>query len=185
LLVAPLLAEGASGIGALGIDIGSLIVYLVNFGVLLAVLYFFAYKRVLGMLDQRSSRIKESLEEADRVREESQQQQASMQHALDEGRQEGQRVLTEARQMAERYREDQQASARVEAEAFKESARDEIRQERDAALEQVRRQFAVLAVTAAERIISRSLDAGVHNDLIDEVLTQSDSISSSQGPSGG
>ena len=101
MLVAPLLAEGASGIGALGIDIGSLIVYLVNFGVLLAVLYFFAYKRVLGMLDQRSSRIKESLEEAGRVREESQQQQASMQHALNEGRQEGQRVLAEARQMAE------------------------------------------------------------------------------------
>ncbi|MDA1215324.1 MAG: F0F1 ATP synthase subunit B [Chloroflexi bacterium] len=184
MLLAPLLAE-ETGIGALGIDVGSLIVYLINFGVLLAVLYFFAYKRVLGMLDQRSGRIKESLEEADRVREESQQQQASMQQALNEGRQEGQRVLVEARQMAERYREDQQASARAEAEAFKESARDEIRQERDAALEQVRRQFAILAVTAAERIISRSLDADAHKDLIDEVLTQGGALSSSEGSSGG
>ena len=185
MLLAPLLAEEAGGIGALGIDAGSLIVYLINFGVLLAVLYFFAYKRILGMLDQRSSRIKESLEEADRVREESQQQQASMQQALDEGRQEGQRVLAEARQMAERYREDQQASARAEADAFKESARDEIRQERDAALEQVRRQFAVLAVTAAERIIIRSLDADAHKELIDEVLTQGDALSSPEGSSGG
>ena len=34
MLAAPLLAEEATGIGALGIDLNSLIVYLVNFAVL-------------------------------------------------------------------------------------------------------------------------------------------------------
>ena len=60
MFAAPLLAEeGASGIGALGIDPASLLVYLLNFGVLLAILYFVGYKRILGMLDQRSGRIRE------------------------------------------------------------------------------------------------------------------------------
>ena len=175
MLAAPLLAE-TGGIGALGIDLTTLLVYVVNFGVLVLLLYFFAYRRILGVLDQRSERIRGSLEEADRVRREAQEQQASMQRALDEGRQEGQRVLAEARTAAERYREQQAAQARVEAEAILDRARQEIRHERDAAIEQVRGAFAGLAVTAAERIIHRSLDADAHRDLIDEVLAESDSL---------
>jgi len=172
LLAAPLLAEEASGIGALGIDLNSLIVYLVNFAVLAIILYLFAYKKILGVLDERSNRIKESLDEADRVRLASQEQQASMQAALDQGRQEGQRVLQEAREAAERYRDDQQAQARAQAEEMLTRARSEIQAERNAAIEQVRAEFAGLAVTAAERIINRSLDADVHRDLIDEVLAE-------------
>ncbi|MCH8974198.1 MAG: F0F1 ATP synthase subunit B, partial [Chloroflexi bacterium] len=76
---------------------------------------------------------------------------------------------------AERYREQQAEQARSEAGAMLERARDEIRQERDAALEQVRAEFAGLAVTAAERIIHRSLDADAHRDLIDEVLAERES----------
>lgn len=174
MLLAPLMAE-SEGIGALGIDLNSLIVYLVNFAVLALILYFLAYKRVLGMLDARSSRIRESLEEADRVRQEAAEQQAALQRSLDEGRQEGQRVLAEAREAAGQYREQQQAQARTEADAMLERARDEIRSERDAALEQVRAEFAGLAVTAAERIINRSLDADAHRDLIDQVLAEGES----------
>lgn len=175
MLEAPLLAEEASGIGALGIDVTSLIVYLVNFTLLGVILYFLAYKRILGMLDARSARIRESLEEADRVREESREQQESMQRALDEGRQEGQRVLAEAREAAERYREQQAEQARGAAQQMLERAREEIRRERDVALEQVRSEFGLLAVTAAERIIHRTVDSDAHRDLIDEVLAESES----------
>lgn len=176
MLAAPLLAEEASGIGALGIDPQSLLVYLVNFAILAVILYFFAYKRILGVLDARSAKIKDSLEEADRVRQDAQEQQAQMQRTLDEGRQEGQRVLQEAREAAERYRDQQQTQARAQAEEMIERARAEIQSERDAALEQVRAQFAGLAVTAAERIIRRSLDENTHRDLIDEVLAEGETM---------
>tara|TARA_B100000029_G_scaffold501419_1_gene574755 strand:+ start:1636 stop:2190 length:555 start_codon:yes stop_codon:yes gene_type:complete len=169
-LAVPLLAEGASGIGALGVDLNSLIVYLINFGVLLAILYFFAYKKILGVLDQRAGRIKESLDEAERVRIESEERQAELQRAFDEGREESKRLLAESREMAERYREEQAVLAQSEAARFKESAREDIRRERDAAIEDVRQQFADLAVNAAERIIHRSLDAKTHQSLIEEVL---------------
>jgi F-type H+-transporting ATPase subunit b len=176
-LAAPRLAEEATGIGALGIDPWSLLAYLVTFGLLVALLYTLAYKRILGVLDARSGRIRDSLEEADRVRQEAQEQQESMQRTLLEGREEGQRVLAEAREAAERYREQQATQARAEAAQLVERAREEIRQERDAALEQVRSEFAALAVTAAERIIHRSLDPDAHRDLIDEVLAEGDARS--------
>ena len=174
MLAAPRLAEEVSGIGALGIDPWSLLAYLVTFGLLVVLLYTVAYKRILGMLDARAGRIRESLEEADRVRREAQEQQEAMQRTLLEGREAGQRVLAEAREAAERYREQQAAQARAEAVQLIERAREDIRQERDAALEQVRSEFAGLAVNAAERIIHRSLDPDVHRDLIDEVLAEGD-----------
>ncbi|MEX2598812.1 MAG: F0F1 ATP synthase subunit B [Dehalococcoidia bacterium] len=168
MLPAPLLPQ--EGIAALGIDWVSLLVYAVNFALLVLILRVFVYKRVLGMLDSRSERIRESLDQADRVRKEAEDQQATLQRSLDEGRQEGQRLLAEARQAAERYREEQQVRARAEAGEMIERAREDIQRERDAAVEKVRAEFATLAVTAAERIIHKSLDAQTHKDLIDEVL---------------
>lgn len=172
---APLLAEeAATGIAALGIDWMSLLVYVVNFAALGAVLYFFAYKRILGMLDARASRIRESLEEAERARRLAQDEREAMERSLQEARETGQRSLQEAREAAERYREQQAEQARAEAAQLLERAREEIRQERDAAMEQVRSEFGALAVAAAERIIRRSLDADAHRDLIDEALAERD-----------
>ncbi len=54
----------------LGINLPSLIIYLVNFGILLAVLYVLAYKPLLRAIDQRSERIADSLAAADRARDE-------------------------------------------------------------------------------------------------------------------
>ncbi|MCI0795086.1 MAG: hypothetical protein J4O03_16605, partial [Chloroflexi bacterium] len=54
----------------LGINLPSLIAYLVNFGVLLGILFLFAYKPLLRVIDQRADRIRESLEAADAARRE-------------------------------------------------------------------------------------------------------------------
>ena len=51
-------------------------------------------------------------------------------------------------------------------------ARSEIVREKDAAVEEVRKEFAGLAVTAAERIVERSLDDKSHSGLIDAVLKE-------------
>lgn len=159
--------------GALGLHWPSLIVYLVNFVILLGALYMFGYKPILRMLDQRSERIRESVETVERVRQEAATQQAEMEKRLEAGRQEGQALLAQAREMAERYREEERDKARQEAEAFIARARADIQRERDEAIDQVRRHFAELAILAAERVIERSLDANAHRDIIEKVLEES------------
>ncbi|MBI2871760.1 MAG: F0F1 ATP synthase subunit B [Chloroflexi bacterium] len=162
--------------GALGFHIPSLIIYLVNFLILLVVLYLFGYKPLLRMMDQRATRIRESLEEAERVRRESEERQAEMQRRLEEARQEGQQFLQQAREMAERYRQEESERARKEAQAMVERARSEIQREREQAVEELRQEFAALAVAAAERVIQRSLNAQDHRDIIEDVLKESEEI---------
>ena len=73
----------------LGFHIPSLIIYLVNFGILLGLLYLFAYKPILRMMDQRADRIRESLEAADTARQEAARSQADTQAQLNEARPSG------------------------------------------------------------------------------------------------
>ena len=157
---------------ALGFNIPSLIVFLVNFLLVLGALYLFAFKPILRMLDQRSERIRESLEAADQARQDAADSESRIQEQLQEARREGQRLLEQAREIAEKYREDEMGKARESAEAFIARARQDIQQERDGAIDEVKTHFALLAIQAAERVIDKSLDAEAHRELIDRVLQE-------------
>ena len=156
----------------LGINLPSLIIYLVNFGILLAVLYVLAYKPLLRAIDQRSERISESLAAADRARDEAASSQAAIEEQLNEARREGQRLLDQAKEASDRFREEEMERARQEATSFVERARADIQRERDAAIAEVRVGFGDLAITAAERVIRRSLDRQAHEELIAQVLEE-------------
>ena len=160
----------------LGIHFPSLAIFLVNFLLLLALLYLFAYKPILRLMDQRADRIRESLEAADRAREDAASSQQAIQEQITEARREGQRIMDQTREAADRFRTEEMDKARQEAEAFVERARADIQRERDSALEEVRVSFGDLAITAAERVIRRSLDRQAHEELITQVLEEGESL---------
>jgi len=127
---------------------------------------------LLNALDSRVESIRESLEAADRAREEAATSRSAIEEELNEARREGQRLLDQAREAAERFREEEMQRARQSAEEFSERARADIARERDAAISEVRAAFGDLAITAAERIIRRSVDRQAHQELIDQVLAE-------------
>ena len=155
---------------ALGFHWPSLIAYLLNFTILLIVLTKFAYKPILKILDERSSNIKDSLELADKVREESAQQQAQLDDQLVEARKQGQAIIEDARSAAEKLSDQEREKSKKEAEEFLVKAKNDIERERDSAMDELRSNFGGLAVSAAEQIIQRSLDENTHKDIIDNVL---------------
>ena len=165
------------GITDLGINGPSLIAYLINFVILLGILSIFAYKPLLRVLDQRSERIRESLEAADRARGEAATSREAIEQQLNEARREGQRLLEAAREAVDRYRGEEMDRARQEAESFVERARSDIQRERDTAIQEVRANFGDLAITAAERVIRRSLDRQAHQELISQVLEEGEQAS--------
>ena len=160
---------------ALGINLPGLVTHLISFLVLLFVLKKFLYGPIVEMLDRRSERIRESLEAAELARQESAASQEEVQAQLESARAEGQQLIASAREVADRFREEETAKVRQEIEAERSRAEANIQRERDAAIEQLRTEFAGLAITAAERVVERSLDQSVHQEIIDRVLEESDS----------
>jgi F-type H+-transporting ATPase subunit b len=157
----------------LGFHLPSLIAYGVNFLLLVGILYVVGYRRILKMLEERQDRIRESLETAERVRQEATRQGEDLQRQLEASRQEGQQMMAQARESADRFRQEEQERAGEAVAQMLTRARAEIQQERDAALEEVRRHFADLAIRAAERVVERSLDRDAHRQVIERVLEES------------
>ncbi len=164
------------GITELGVNLPSLVAYLVNFILLLGILGVFAYKPLMRMLDERTERIRESLEAADLARQEAATAQEAIQEQITEARREGQRIMDQTREAAERFRTEEMEKARQEAEAFVERAKADIARERDTALQEVRASFGDLAITAAERVIRSSLDRTAHETLIAQVLEEGETL---------
>jgi F-type H+-transporting ATPase subunit b len=161
------------GIGALGINLPGLLAQLIGFAVLLVLMRMVAYKPILGMMDQRSQRIREGLEAAEKMKEEATRADVAVQKRLEEARQEGQGLIGQAQQIATRIQEEARQQAHSEGESLLTRARSEIAMERDEAIAQIRREFADLTIAAAEKVINQSLDKKAHERLIEEVLTQS------------
>ncbi len=158
---------------ALGINLAGIVSQAVNFLLLLTLLYIFAYKPILKLLDDRSQKIKASLDQAEKLRAESSEAEAAIAARLDEARREGQAIVANANQVAERIRSEAEESARREAETILARARAEIEAETNAARQALRQQFADLTILAAEKVIERSLDREAHRQLIEQTLADS------------
>jgi len=157
----------------LGVNGGVLITQLVTFIILLVILRFVAYKPLMRMLDERSKRVKESMEQAESVKEQSAHAEEEVKKQLVEASREGQERIARAVKAGEEMKQKAQEEARHEAEALIERARGEIQRERDEAIGEVRREFADLTVLAAGKVIERTLDKEKHRELIDKVLEES------------
>lgn len=160
----------------LGINLPVLVAQIINFLILFGILYLVAYKPILRMLDERSRRIKESMEQAESIKEQSARAEEEVKKQLGEVSREGQERIARAVRAGEEVKQKAQAEARQEAEALIARARSEIQRERDEAVGEVRREFADLTILAAGKVIDRSLDKEEHRQLIDKVLEESSTL---------
>jgi F-type H+-transporting ATPase subunit b len=164
------------GISQLGINWGILITQIVTFIILLVLLRIFAYKPLMRMMDERSRRVKESVEQAEAVKEQSARAEEGLKKQLEEASREGQDRITRAIKAGEELKQKAEEEAKRETEKLILKARSEIQQERDAAVADVRREFADLTVLAAGKVIEKSLDKEEHRELIEKVLEESSEL---------
>lgn len=161
---------------ALGINLPGLITQIVSFIILFVILSKLLYKPLVGMLDQRAEKIKEGLEASERARDDASKAEEAITQQLDEARLEGQKLISQARETAEKFRKDEMEVATSDIENMKLKAEKDIQRERDAAIEDLRKEFADLVITAAEKVVTNSLDEKEHRKLIENVLEESSSL---------
>jgi F-type H+-transporting ATPase subunit b len=156
----------------LGLNWQGLLASLINFGLLMFVLWLVLYKPVVNMLDKRAAKIKEGLEKADEMKLAAERAKEEQAAAIELGRKEGQAIVARAEQIAARIREEAQEQAKGEAERFLAKARAEIEMDKQRAVAELRAQVADLAMLAAGRVVGQSLDNTAHYRLIEEVLDE-------------
>lgn len=166
---------------ALGINLPTLIAFIINFGILYLLLRAFLFGPVMKNLDERRRRIAESLRTAEDVQRQSAESQRIVQEQLEQARREGQQLIAQAQQTSTRIQEEGRTNAQREQETMITRARQEIQLERDTAIAELRREFADLTIAAAEKVIGQSLDRSSHERLINQVLAESTFAGSGTG----
>lgn len=157
----------------LDINPGLMIWTIGTFLILLFILNKAAWKPILGALEAREKNIKDNIESARKAREDADRSIEEYRQKLAEAHAEAQSTVAKARQDAERVGEELKAKYKVEAEAMLDKARKQIDLEKQAALTEIRNEVAGLAIAAAEKVISKSLDSDDHRRLIMESLKES------------
>jgi len=161
------------GIDELGISVPTLIAQIINFGILFLLLYLVAYRPILRMFDERSKKIKDSVDQAEYIKEQVTRTEEEAAQRIETATKEGQEMVARAVKTGEEVRQKAEVGAKAEAEVLIQRARTEIQRERDEAIDDVRKAFADLTVQAAEKVIDRSLDKEAHREIIEKVLEES------------
>ncbi len=160
-------------IKALGINVPSIVAQVINFGILFLLLYMVAYRPIISMVDERSKKIKDSVDQAEYIKEQVARTEEEAEKRIAAATKEGQDMVARAVKTGEEVRQKAGVDAKVEAEVLIQRARIEIQRERDEAVDDVRKAFADLTVQAAEKVIDRSLDKEAHREIIEKVLEES------------
>ena len=160
----------------LGISLPTLLAQLINFAILLGLMYLVAYRPIMRMFDERSRKIKESMEQTEFIKEQAAHAEEEAEKRIEAASKEGQEMVARAVRTGEEVRQQAQQEAKQDAESLIARARNEIQRERDDAIDELRKEFADLTIMAAEKVIDRSLDKKAHRQLIDKVLKESTTL---------
>ena len=155
----------------LGLNWQGLLWHLVNFVVLLLLLQRFLFKPVVGMLDARSQRVRDSMEQADQARRAAEQAETDRQTLLAETRREAEQIRARADEQAKRILADADARAKERQQLIEQQAEATARQIEERVMAQVRAQLADLVVTAVDRVTRGALDANSQRGLVQQFLT--------------
>jgi F-type H+-transporting ATPase subunit b len=156
---------------ALGINLGFLIFQVLNFSIVLVLLYAWAYKPIINMLKKREETIAKGLEDARVASEARENAEEEARQIIANAQSEAAGKVREATERAEEAAQGVHAEAERDAEKLRESARADAEQERDRILADMRGQVAALAMAAAQKLVGESLDEKRQHALIDEFFS--------------
>ncbi|HLQ33947.1 MAG TPA: F0F1 ATP synthase subunit B [Chloroflexota bacterium] len=156
----------------LGIDWVRLVLQIVNFLILLFLLQRLLFKPILRLMDNRATKIRESIDEAHRMQKLADEIREMNEKERDAAKREANEILDNARRMAEQYAASERERTANELELFKQRTMDDIELERQRAVADVRRVAVDLAILAAGKVIEQQLNPADHVKLVEQFLAE-------------
>ncbi|MCK0123139.1 F0F1 ATP synthase subunit B [Gelidibacter salicanalis] len=130
---------------------------LITFFILLVVLKKFAWKPILGAVDERESGIKNALEAADKARKEMENLKADNERILNEARAEREAMLKDARDIKTKMVSDAKEEAQEQATKIIAQAQEAIEHEKRSAMAELKNHVASLSIEIAEKVVRQEL----------------------------
>jgi F-type H+-transporting ATPase subunit b len=142
------------------------------FVTLLLILRKMAWKPIIASIEERDKTIRDSLDQASRIQEESKRITEEQNKILAAARSEANSLMQSSRQAAEELRRKLEQSAQEEKARILASANAEIESSKRAAMAELRKTTADLSIRIAEKLIQASLDDAKQRTLVDQLINE-------------
>ena len=146
----------------------------INFLLLLAIIWMFAFKPLAKTLDDRKAAIEQGLKDAEQARRDRESAEAERVATLAEARREANDILARAQKVAQESRDADIAATRDELDRMRVRATAEIEAEKTRATADLRTEVADLALAAAGRVVGETMTDDRSRRLVQEFLTTAD-----------
>lgn len=154
----------------LGINWKLFIAQLVNFGILLFVLYKFLYKPILAMLEKRARIIEKSIDEARKTELGISEAQKRRENLINEAKIGAKKIIDEAKLIADKQKEDILNKAREENERIIKSGAAIVKREKETAKLQLEKEMGKVLITGLEKTIGRIITEEEQKKIMEESI---------------
>lgn len=150
----------------------TLIAQMIVFLILIWITMKYIWPHLMTAMDERARRISEGLSAAEKARKDLADADARVADEIRKARTEAAAIIDKAHQQAGQIVEKAKQDAIVEATRQKATAAADIESMAHRAREELRSQVASLAVSGAEKILKREIDANAHKALLDQLVAE-------------
>lgn len=155
-----------------GVDKAHLISNIISFLIVCAALYFFAYKRVLAMLEERRQRIAEGLANAEKIKEQLARTEQQREETMAQANAQAIKLIEEARAAAARVQEQETQKAIAAAEQIIAKAREAAAQDHARMLTELKREVGRLVVQTTATVTGKVLTAEDQRRIAEETARE-------------
>jgi F-type H+-transporting ATPase subunit b len=155
-----------------GVDWPHLVAQTISFCIVCALLYRFAYRRVLAMLEERRQKIAEGLANAEKIKVELARTEAQRQDVMAQANTQATRLIEEARAAAARVQKQETQKAVAAAEQIITKARQAAAQEHARMIAELKREVGRLVVQTTAAVTGRILTPDDQSRLAEETALQ-------------
>jgi F-type H+-transporting ATPase subunit b len=165
-----LAVEPETGGSLLDINPGLIIWTAITFIGLIFILKKVAWKPILAALDQREGAIRDSLEKAEKAKDEAQKILDQNQSNLNKAEEESRKIIEQGRSFAEKLKEQMLFDTKQQSRKLLEDATTEIERKKNEAFNDLKNQIAEIAINAAEKILNEKLNEETQKKIVDKYL---------------
>lgn len=152
------------------IDYKIIIAQLINFAIVVFVLWYFALKPLAKKMTERTEKIEKSLADAKVIEEKLQQVSAEEKRQLLEARKEAEIILAQAQQLADKQKQETADKAKAEVAKIIEASKKQIDQQKQEMVADIKKEVSELVVLAAQKIIAEKLTDTKDQKIIEDVI---------------
>ena len=165
-------AEATGGLGTLGINLKIFIAQLVNFVIVLLVMWKFAYKPIINLLDKRAKKVEDSIKNAEQIEKRVKQIEKEQHTIISKAKIEAVEILETAREDAEKRKEEFLIKTKVEVDQVIQKGKEQIRKEKNQMLVEVKEDIIKIAIEASKKILKEEINEKKSEKMAEDVVNK-------------